>query len=367
MPENIFDSELFKKAVGAPEGESEEEKQAKAEAEAKQKEAEEAEAARASQEAQNSEATAQAEAARKEAEEKAAADKAKEDAEKEEVKAQSYEEWFAENEAKLKEYLVEKDRDYKSMKPEDLLRLKYERENPDLSKEEVAGLLADDYSLGEAKIEIDRDIMDDDQIKAAEAHNKAIDKSLRKLNADAKKAAKEFDSLKESLERPVYKVPEAKQDPTEKYTVEEFTKMQEKEAEDFQKQQEEQVKIWTDLVNSNVNMVEKFRYSDVEVEVTKEEHDAIKYGVLTFQPPANKALEYADEKGNVLWDKVTNEVAKSILLDKLIAKAKDAGKNEALKNASNYSNSYRPDTTPEDGAPKTNAQITEDIWARMLK
>lgn len=368
MPE-LVGSDLFKQAMGLPSSEDEaaklkEQEEAKAAQEKADKEADEARQATesANQEAVKKEADEKDAAAKLEAEKKKQEEGGSDDASE---KTQTYDEWFAENEAKLKQYLVEKDRDYKLMKPEDLLRLKYEKENPDLSREEVDGLLADDYSLGEQKIEIDKDLMDDDQIKAAETHNKQIDKALRKLNADAKKAAKEFESQKASLEKPVYKVPEAKADPTEKYTIEEFQEMAAKEQEDFQANQEKIVKDWIEIVDQNFKPSDKFAYNGVEVDLTKEEQDAIKHGVLTFQPRAGDETVYADEKGNVIWDKLTTTVAKSVLLDKLLDAAKELSKKETLKKMSNYTPPVTASTPPASSEVKTEVQTVEDIWARM--
>lgn len=361
MLEELKDSDLFKQAMGVEDDTDEKAKQAETEAaelEAKNKAAEQA-AADAEKETAAAEAAKLAETKTKEVKKEAP----KADEKKQEVVTQTYDEWFTENEAKLKQYLVEKDRDYKSMKPEDLIRIKYERENPDLSKEEVDGLLADDYSLGEKKIEINTDVMDDEEIRAADAHNKQIEKSLRKLNADAKKAAKEFDSQKASLEKPVYKAPELQADPTEKYTVEEFQALAEEDAKLAQEEAEKSHTTWVKTVDENVKLTDSFTYQGLDVDLTKEDKESIKKAIVTYIPKDGDVEAYTDGKGNIVWDKFTQDLAKTVLLDKLIEAAKGSAKTEALKKASNYQTKVKNEAAPS--GDKSEVEEIEDIFAKM--
>jgi hypothetical protein len=85
-------------------------------------------------------------------------------------------------------------------KDEDLVRLKFEYENPHLAPDEVADLFEAEYS----KVEIDEDFMSEAEVEKAKKHNRLVDIRLK----SAAVQAKEF--LGTQVEK--YKAPEQKQD-----------------------------------------------------------------------------------------------------------------------------------------------------------
>lgn len=286
----------------------------------------------------------------------------KKEPEAEAPKAKTYDEWFEENESALKAYLIEKNTDYSKMDSESLLLKKYTEQNPELSSKEIKDLLADDFSLDEKKIEIDEDIMSEDEVARAKAHNKEIDKAHRKLNAEAKKAQKEFESRKESIEKPVYAVPEVKKEEgseVERYTPEEFM---EKLAEEDRATAETQAKQWADTIEEKVTLPEKFSYKDLEVDLTEDEQKAVKQALLGYVAKPGDEINYVKD-GAILWNKLTEDITKIVLLDKLIDAANEKGKKAKDEKLVNY---QKPITNSSTSAePETEKQLTTTIWKSM--
>ena len=85
-------------------------------------------------------------------------------------------------------------------KDEDIVRIKFEYENPHLSPDEVADLFEAEYN----KIAIDEDYMDEAEIEKAKKHNRLVDIRLKSAAVQAK------DFLNGQIEK--YKAPEIKQE-----------------------------------------------------------------------------------------------------------------------------------------------------------
>lgn len=130
-----------------------------------------------------------------------------------------YKEWLNENRDALRTYLNETSTDYSSLDPQELVKLKIAKDNPQWTEKEVNEELADRYGLGLSKVEIDEENMTDEELNEAKAHNREVDKAIsrgsRLLKTDAKKAADEFEANKANIELPEFEfeLPQATEKP----------------------------------------------------------------------------------------------------------------------------------------------------------
>lgn len=162
--------------------------------------------------------------------------------------------------------LTEKDKDYSSLSNEEALRLKLEKENPEWSKQDVEAELQDKYGVGLEKIQIDEDVMDEQEIKDAKAHNKHVDATIRSLKKEGKTAKDYLASLTKDLELPKYSF---EFEPEEQVKPEEiFAQYQQALSEQAQKQKEEQwIPDLKKAFESVDSIKEEIKYIDNENEV----------------------------------------------------------------------------------------------------
>jgi hypothetical protein len=114
----------------------------------------------------------------------------------------SFKEEFESKEQEIYNYLKEKNTDYSSLKPEELVTLKFKQDNPEFSEEDIREELADKYGIGLQKKQIDPELMTEDEIEQATLYNKQVEKLQRNLKKEAKVAEKYFNEYKESLQLP---------------------------------------------------------------------------------------------------------------------------------------------------------------------
>ena len=100
--------------------------------------------------------------------------------------------------------VLDKDKDYSGVDNEQAIRIKLEKENPEWDKNDIEAELEEKYAIGLEKIVIDKDIMDSEEIKEAEAHNKRIDTANRLLKKDGKSAVEYLSSINKDVELPKY-------------------------------------------------------------------------------------------------------------------------------------------------------------------
>ena len=100
--------------------------------------------------------------------------------------------------------VLDKDKDYTGIDNEQAIRIKLEKENPEWDKNDINAELEEKYAIGLEKISIDKDTMDAEEIKDAEAHNKRIDAANRQLKKDGKSAVEYLSSINKDVELPKY-------------------------------------------------------------------------------------------------------------------------------------------------------------------
>lgn len=135
----------------------------------------------------------------------------KEDVVPEKIKV-NYNEWLTQHEQTISKYLTEKNTDYKSLDPEKLAELKFRKDNPNLTEEDIREELADKYGIGLSKMSEDLDDYEDElELKEAKEHNKNLAKLQRELKKAAPKFAEEFEQNKYSIELPDFEIDIPKQ------------------------------------------------------------------------------------------------------------------------------------------------------------
>lgn len=268
-----------------------------------------------------------------------------------------YKSFLEENKDIFLTYLKEKNTDYSSLKPEEVVYLKLKNENPEFSEEDLKEELADKYGIGLSKIEIDKDIMTDDEIKEAESYNKSIDKKLRALKKDAPSAVQYFNSLKESLELPKFEM-EFSED--EKINPEDFIKNYENE--NLVKVQEHKEKVWKpqlkEVLDSFESVKEVVEFDDngskvainVDYKLSKDDKEEL-FNYLSEYLGHPSDSKYVDASNNPDLQRFVEDKAKEISFKKLLKTvAKEASakaREEFVKNnLVNYSEEARNVTTP---------------------
>src|SRR5690606_29535425 len=116
--------------------------------------------------------------------------------------------WLDEHKDAIRKYIEETSTDYSQLAPEDLVRRKLAKDNPDWTEQEVADELRDKFGIGLSKKEINEDEMTDAEIAEVKRYNEEVDRLLSKgsrtLKAEAKEALEFFNKQKEELQLPEF-------------------------------------------------------------------------------------------------------------------------------------------------------------------
>lgn len=291
-------------------------------------EAAEAERLRLEQEALNPEnqEDADALAAKEKADKEAAEAAAASESTKEEI---DYKSFFEEHENTLRQYLNEKNTDYKALPALELVKRKISAENPEFDNDDVNQELEDKYGIGLELIPIDEDVMEPEEIAAAKRENKLIEKEIQKgaraLKKDSAIAAEYFEQQKQSLTLPKFEV-ERKASPV---VEPDYTSYNESLVEAAIKNKEE---VWIPQLKGVIDplesLTEQVEYEDngnkvvlnVDYKLSKEEKDEIQVELNDYIASA-KDSKYVDEKGNSDLQRFVEDKAKEIHFKKLLKTA----------------------------------------------
>lgn len=117
-----------------------------------------------------------------------------------------YKDWLDQHKEDIKRYIDETSTDYSQLSPEELVKQKLQRDNPDWTPEEISDELKDRYGIGLTKKEINEDEMTDAEIAEVKRYNEEVDRLLSKgsrtLKAEAKDALEFLNKQKEELSLP---------------------------------------------------------------------------------------------------------------------------------------------------------------------
>lgn len=175
--------------------------------------------------------------------------------------------YLKEHKDKVREYFEVSSIDTASLTPEQLVRKKLEKDNPDFSSSEIDAELKDKYGIGLdlKKKSFDVDIHTEAEIKEIQEFNENIESQIlrgqRKLKQDSKEALTYLESLKDSIELPelTFENPEPT---TEVKSIEDYTKEIE------QQQTKYKEEIWLPTIDKAISEVESVQYT-IGVEVTE--------------------------------------------------------------------------------------------------
>src|SRR5690606_5703709 len=91
-----------------------------------------------------------------------------------------YKDWLEQHKDAIKRYIDETSVDYSQLPPEELVKIKLQKDNPDWTQEEINDELRDRYGIGLSKKEINEDEMTDSEIAEARRYNEEVDRLLSK-------------------------------------------------------------------------------------------------------------------------------------------------------------------------------------------
>jgi len=259
---------------------------------------------------------------------------AEKDAEEARLKAESqptkkeidYSSFLTENEKTLREYLNEKNTDYKALPALELVKRKISAENPEFDSEDVTHELEDKYGIGLSLIEIDEDVMEPEEVAAAKRENKLIEKEIAKgaraLKKDSAQAAEYFEQQKQSLTLPKFEV--------EEETVQQENFSPEKYQEDLVEQaiknkEEYWIPQLKQVIDPLESLTEQVEYEDngnkvvlnVDYKLSKEEKSEIQEELNEYIASARDS-KYVDAQGNPDLQRFVQDKAKEIHFKKLL-------------------------------------------------
>lgn len=238
-----------------------------------------------------------------------------------------YKSWLETNEETLRQYLNEKNTDYKALPPVELVRRRIQAENPEFTSDDVASELEDKYGVGLTLIEIDEDVMLPEELAEAKRQNRAtekeIAKGLRALKSDSAKAVEFFEHNKQSLSLPKFEIDEvlpAKEEPVSLETYQEQLITQ---------AEEQREKEWIPQIKQVVDpleaLTEQVEYEDngnkvvldVTYKLSKEEKDQIQEDLNEYITSARDG-KYVDAQGNADVQRFVEDKAKELHFKKLL-------------------------------------------------
>lgn len=287
-----------------------------------------------------------------------------------------YQPWLTDNEEVIADYFRNKDKDFNSMSDQEAVRTQLKRDNPGWDNGDIDAELADKYGIGIEHIDIDEDDMDADEIREAKKHNASIEKGLRLLKTEGKKAKDSLTKYKESLTLPEFEYEMEAQggQPQEGYyTPEVFAQ---KQANDVQEYKE---KTWIPQLTEAVSSVESVTHN-VEIEeeggkvalnISYSLSDAEKQELVDYladysgHPSDEKYIkDGAVDLQSFLQDKATEKFYKKII-QVGIQEALTKGRKEVIKNELlNFDGGGSNRKTPSDVTKTPEESLQDMVWGR---
>lgn len=239
-----------------------------------------------------------------------------------------YHQFLSEHEDTFSKYFKEKNTDYTKLSADQLAEMKFKKDNPTLSDEDIKEELSDKYGIGlERKSENADDYDSDEDLKEAKDFNKNLTKAQRELKKDAPKFAQEFEESKAVISLPDLEIdlPNVEVNPEE--FVREYIEQSTTKAKDHTE------KVWQPLVEKEVSEL-----SEIILEIAVENGDnkeviPVKYSLSESDKQAFKEKmngyiaddydnrTYVNEKGEADLKKFFSAKAKEMYVDKIIAVA----------------------------------------------
>lgn len=277
--------------------------------------------------------------------------------------------WLEEHKDQLYNYLSEVNRDYDTMSPEQLVKLKLKKDNPTWTDQEVEQELNELYHVGSELITIDRAEMLDEEIREAERHNKEVSRAHRLLKTDAKSAQDYFNSQKSNLEVPDFNLPTGEVDIDSILAQEEAQ---------YAKQVEEAQNTWRGLIDKGVkgvsSVTKKITFEDnkspVEISVDYKLSDKQKADLqarlydYVAQPGDDK--RYVQEDGSIDIEGFVKAQAEKEFFDNILKTALvEYGamvRKAILKDRVNYTDEI-PTQPSGGGGDDSLDNVAKSVWA----
>lgn len=277
--------------------------------------------------------------------------------------------WITEHKDDLYNYLSEVNRDYDTMNPEQLVKLKLKKDNPAWTDQEVEQELSELYHVGSDLITIDKMEMLDEEIKEAERHNKEVLRAHRLLKTDAKVAQDHFNEYKSKLEIPEFNLPTGETDIDSILAQEEAQ---------YAKQVEEAQNTWRGLIDKGVGAVasvtKKITFEDnkspVEISVDYKLSDKQKADLqanlydYVAQPGDDK--RYVQEDGSIDIEGFVRSQAEKEFFDNILKTALvEYGamvRKSILKDRVNYTDEI-PTQPSGGGGDDSIDNVAKSVWA----
>jgi len=262
--------------------------------------------------------------------------------------------------------------DYSAVRPEEAIRIKLLKENPEWDAEDVAAELETKYGVGLKVKEIDTTTMTDDEITEAEAHNKHLASLKRSLKKDGNVAKTELTEELQSLELPLF---EHEIDVEAPVVLDKSAAIADylKEGQDALKKTVEEV--WVPALSDAFKGVEKVTEKvvfkddegteqtlDVDITLTPEDKEKI-VSTLAYYTATEEDNKYMDAEGNVDYVKFLTDKSPAVLREKINAEIARQSAEKAVQDyirtkVVNYSSGVRNNATHE----QTEGDPARGIW-----